>query len=308
MSPEKLSLALEPESAAVHCQRKAKVASKGSQYMVRANSYLVVDIGGSTADIALHHIVGDHVEEIVPPAFNFWGGTSVNEEFSKFLQDFVDDPHFSRYIKNGSPEVQLRHKADLNVLLYTTFETQKRLFGSGRLQDSYIVEFPYSFLKVYQDILVRTGMALNSMGGIIGEVEDDGAVMRIYEKKMADFFQPAVDGITNLIESYLQGNEIELQRPETSFYLPSKIAHTVDTIYWVGGFGGCEYLRYQLESVINRGHKYCFAVPPQPELAVILGATVVQCDPSIVLRRKAGASSGVLYNQAQGENLLLLGK
>ena len=44
-SPEKLSLASEPESAAIHCLNKAKVAGKGPQDVVSAKKYLVVDIG-----------------------------------------------------------------------------------------------------------------------------------------------------------------------------------------------------------------------------------------------------------------------
>ena len=256
------------------------MAIKGSQYVVRAKKHLVVDIGGGTADIASHRIVGGCIEEIAPPAGNFWGGTTVNEEFSKFLQDFVDDPDFSRYIENSSPEIQTRHKVDLNKVLYTTFETQKRRFGSGEVCKSYIVKFPRSFVKLYEDSLVSKGISLNSKGDMSVKVEDDGEVMRITESKMKEFFQPALDGIMNLIESYLWEN---------------KIASTIDTIYWVGGFGGCEYLRNQLETVIQttfRGCTYQFPVPPEPELAVTLGVTVSHHDTSITLKMKADATYG----------------
>ena len=256
------------------------MAIKGSQYLVRAKRYLIVDIGGGTADIASHRIVGGCIEEIAPPTGNFWGGTTVNEEFSKFLQDFVDDPEFSRYIENSSPEIQMRHKIDLNKLLYTTFETQKRRFGSGEVCKNYIVKFPRSFVKLYEDPLVSKGISLNSKGDMSVKVEDDGEVMRITDSKMKEFFQPALDGIMNLIESYLREN---------------KIASTIDTIYWVGGFGGCEYLRNQLETVIQttfQGCTYQFPVPPEPELAVTLGVTVSHNDPSITLKRKVDATYG----------------
>ena len=274
-SPEKLSLASEPESAAIHCRHKAKVAGKGPQDVVSAKKYLVVDIGGGTVDIASHAIVGGSIEEIATPAGNFWGGTTVNEEFSKFLQKFVGDPNFSRYLENRSPEDQARHKADLNGLLYTTFESQKKRFGSGEAQDSYTVGFPHSFSKVYKDSLVKKGRALNKKGDKSVEVEDDGTTLRICDSKMKEFFQPAVDGIMNLIESHLRDN---------------KIARTIDTIYWVGGFGGCKYLRNQLESLIGeefQGCTYHFPIPPEPELAVIRGATTFRCDPSIIAKRKA---------------------
>ena len=259
-------LALEPESAAVHCQHKAKVAGRRKEE-VRPDRYLVVDIGGGTADIAN---VSSHIEEDALLSGNFWGGTTVNEEFSKFLQDFVDDPEFSCYIQSGSPEKEARHKADLNELLYATFETQKRRFGSGDGRDSYLIEFPRSFVKLYEDSLVKKGKTLKKAGDKSVRVEDDGEVMRIRKSKMAEFFQPAIDGIIFLIESHLQ---------------KSKSARTIDTIYLVGGFGGCKYLRNQLQEVIKktfRGFTFRFPIPPQPELAVIRGATTVRCDPNIV--------------------------
>ena len=197
-------LALEPESAAIHCRCKATEAGKGEEYVVKAESYIVIDIGGGTVDIASHKIVEGHIEEIDIPAGNFWGGTTVNEEFSKFLQKCVGDPDYSRYIKSSSPVIEARHKAQLSDLLYTRFETQKKRFGSGEPEKSYIVEFPHSFLKAYGDFLVRTGEALKLKGDESVEMEDDGAVMRINDSKMVEFFQPVIDGITDLIEKHLK--------------------------------------------------------------------------------------------------------
>ena len=114
---EKLWVVSEPESAAIHCRLKAKVAGKGEQYLVNAEKYLVVDIGGGTVDIASHGIVEGCIEELARPAGNFWGGTTVNEEFSKFLQEFVGDPEFSRYFGSGTLVNDTRHKVDLNKLL-----------------------------------------------------------------------------------------------------------------------------------------------------------------------------------------------
>ena len=273
----KLSLVSEPEAAAIYCRRKARVAGKGTQYVVRAENYLVIDIGGGTVDIASHAMVDGRIKEIAPPVFSACGGTTVNDAFSKFLEDFVDDEGFERYTEESSPEIQARHKADLNKLLYTTFETQKKRFGSGEACDSYIVRFPSSFLKVYKESILEKALNLNE--DMFVEVEDDGEVMRIYEKKMAEFFQPAIHGVTNLIQSYLHKN---------------KIARTIDTVYWVGGFGGWEYLRNQLEKVIEKefqGCSYQFALPPEPEFAVIRGAIAFRCDSGIFAKMQPDSQS-----------------
>ena len=256
--------------------------------MVTAKSYIVIDIGGGTVDIASHRIVKDHIEEIVIPVGNFCGGTTVNEKFSKFLEEFVDDPNFSRYMENSSPEIQARHKADLITLLYTRFETQKRRFGSYEPGKNYTVEFPHSFLKLYEGSLVEKGRKLKSKGDRSVQVEDDGAVMRINQSKMAEFFKDTIEQITRLIEDHLQTNDL---------------VSTIDTIYWVGGFGGCKYLRSQLEMVIEKKfRKYQFPVPPQPEFAVIRGATAFRCDPNIVRKRKTDdATYGELNIPAQNK-------
>ena len=232
--------------------------------MVRAKNYLVVDIGGGTVDIASHAIEKGRIIEIAPPAGNFCGGTTVNEEFSEFLQDFVDDPKFPRYLQSGTLQGRKQHEAELNRLLYgrNGFEAEKMRFGSCDGGDSYRIEFPLSFVKQYKDSLVAKGEKLELKGDMSVQVEDDGAVMLINDSKMAEFFQPAIESITGLIESHLTKN---------------KIARTIDTIYWVGGFGGCEYLHKRLEAIMEEtflGCKYYFPIPPAPDLAVVLGATV----------------------------------
>ena len=256
---------MEPESAAVHCQYKAKEAGKESEH------FIVIDIGGGTVDIASHAIKEDRIGEVAATlAGNFCGGTTVNERFSEFLQDCVDDLKFSHYIQSGAPEVKTQHKADLSAFLYGKygFETEKMRFGSGDGPSSFYFQFPQSFWKLYKDALLKSG---ELKGDTTIKVKDDG-VMQIPASKMAEFFQPAIDGITDLIEAHLKQN---------------KVTRTFEMIYWVGGFGGCKYLHTQLEEKIEeyfRGCKYRFRVPPEPDLAVIRGAAAFCCNPSIVMK------------------------
>ena len=227
-------------------------------------------------DIASYQIGNGHIEEIAPPAGNLWGGMTVNEQFSTVLQGFVKDTKFSCYIENGSPEDQAQHKADLNELIYTRFEKEKRRFGLDEACESYFLEFPHSFFKLYEGTLV-----LKSKGDMSVQVEKDGAVMQISNSKMAEIFQPTIDSITNLITKYIDVHK-------------NNLAH-LDTIYWVGEFGGCKYLHCQLKTVIKRTFpdlKCHFSVPPEPHLAVIRGATAFRCHPSIVRKKKADATYG----------------
>ena len=231
---------------------------------MRSGIFLIVDIGEGTVDITAHAIIGDRFMELAPPASRACGGTTVNEAFSKFLEDFVDDDGFKRYIEDSSPNQQARRKAELKNL-YDMFEYMKSKFHPH--SDYYVIEFPRSFWNVYEDSLLRKEKTLESWDESV-QLDDDGS-MRIQGTKMAEFFEPSIHGVTNLIESYLNEN---------------KIADIINTIYWVGGFNGWEYLRNQVEKAIKakfRGCSFRFVIPPEPEFAVIRGAIFFCCDPSI---------------------------
>ena len=160
-APEKLSLALEPEAAAIYCQslRGEQVAPYCQSIQpFTSTSYLVVDIGGGTVDISAHRLSSssdEQVEVILPPAGNDCGGSMVNKKFAEFLEELVDDKGFTRYVNIGDRTQKTTHKARLNELVNDTFETQKRLFGEKGGQGSKLsIHLPDTFKGVYQSKLI----------------------------------------------------------------------------------------------------------------------------------------------------------
>ena len=277
--PDKLSLALEPECAAIHCQKSIVRKSK---------CYIVVDIGGGTVDTACHKFVDGHIEEVYHPTGNDWGGTKVNEQFQMFLEDLVEDRNLSIYVGNGAQN-QLSHKADLKDLLYSRFEEVKVDFGEivsggdpGDEPDEYVVQFPPTFWTVYERKLVMNAQKLSKDGMVTMDSNDKYLKrIRISYAQMEIFFQPAVTSIFQLLKSLLSEDA----------------CREVDTLYLVGGFGGCPFLKRKLERAISMafGKSRCkIFTPPEPELAVVCGATAFRCNPSIVRQRKVDATYGVL--------------
>ena len=52
------------------------------------DKYILLDLGGGTADIACHKILGnDNVGEIHHPTGGAWGSTYIDHEFEKALHD-----------------------------------------------------------------------------------------------------------------------------------------------------------------------------------------------------------------------------
>ena len=277
-NPDKLSLALEPESAAIFCQnmsqRQAALFCRADTPSI-TTSYLIVDIGGGTVDISAHRLMEDpepHIRVIHPPTGNDCGGTRVNREFERFLQDLVRDTGFDRFVGTPNVTTNAKNQVYLNELLYESFERQKKVFGdkgemssSGKLS----IELPSSFIKTYLADL-RQGVAES------GEslVKLMGQDLRLSHELMSTFFEPAIEGIVNCIRQTL--NEVS----------------KVDKIYLVGGFGGSKYLVKTIqEKFKSKGLKYI--VPVEPAYAVARGAALFKQNPSVIESRKADATYGL---------------
>ena len=275
--PEKLSLALEPESAAIFCQQEAKKAKKaaGEKFLPMSNHYLVLDIGGGTVDIATHSVSGNGIEELAPSNGNDWGGTRVNMEFEKFLTDLVNDREFSSYLDPSDAVCFSRRKAEMTQLVYSDFETQKILFGSDTNKVSYKIRFPHTFFEHYGDQIRRQESNQDF------QIEDNGAAIRLFPTQMVKLFQPVVNGINRLIQTHMKDNNL---------------TDLIDTVYVIGGFGSSSYLRKQIEtSVKDIVPTIVTCTPPDSNLAVIYGAFSYRRDPGIVTKRVADASYGIEY-------------
>ncbi|XP_019862814.1 PREDICTED: heat shock 70 kDa protein 12B-like, partial [Amphimedon queenslandica] len=121
VNPQKLSLALEPEVAAIAAQHKSAVSGSPPQ------RYMVVDIGGGTVDITVHDKSNGRISVVLPPMGNTWGGTTINEAFSQLFQEILEDEGFKSFSKSDP----IRARAALNKLLYGEFEERKKVFGDA---------------------------------------------------------------------------------------------------------------------------------------------------------------------------------
>ena len=275
--PDKLSLALEPESAAIFCQNmlEKQVTSFPPSDTPRAASYIIVDIGGGTVDISAHHVVRDplpHIKVIHPPTGNDWGGTKVNQEFEKFLQNLVQDIGFYRFLCTSDEAKNAKHKVYLNELLYDYFERQKKAFADADEESSsemWMIELPTPFIREYiHDInegVKREGES------VVQLVDQD---LRISKELMRQFFKPVVNGIVACIREVL----VEVSQ--------------VRKIYLVGGFGGSRYIQsHTSKQFLSMDINY--VVPVEPAYAVVKGAVLFKKNPGLVESRKTDATYGL---------------
>ena len=279
--PDKLSLALEPQCAAIYCQSmssKQQVAPHCQAEMpYKSTCYLVVDIGGGTVDISAHRLSPTpdrHVQAVHPPTGNDCGGSKVNKNFENFLESLVDDKGFSKYLQSKNPVTNAKHSADLNELVNRIFEDQKVIFGrrggiGSRTDSRLTIRLPFSFFDMYKDD-INNGIK-RMIGSRLKLVDQD---LRIEYSLMADFFQPVVEGMLECMSQTLREMEAK-----------------INTIYLVGGFGGSQYIYKRITE--RFGDTYRYVTPLEPDFAVIRGAVLFRQNPDIVRARKADATYGV---------------
>jgi len=277
--PDKLSLALEPEAAAIYCQSMTQqdlAPYAKATHPYTSSAYMVVDIGGGTVDISAYQVSSapyHHIKVINTPAGNDCGGSSVNRNFRKFLETLVGDKDFSEYVATSDESINASNAAYLNELVNDTFEKQKLLFAKKEEQGSKVsVHLHISFMEVYEARLKRGIQVLKD-----SRIELSGVDLRIEYSKMEEFFKPVVSGILQCIAEVMKSLEDRIKM-----------------VYLVGGFGGCPYLYKAITE--HFGDRYTYVTPTGSEFAVVRGAVLFRHNPDIVCTRKADATYGVRAN------------
>ena len=277
-NPEKLTLALEPEVAAIYAQNYTKTVASVSP----PKRYMVIDIGGGTVDITVQDETADKVSVVLTPTGNTWGGTTVNKAFHELLEDIVGDREFAGFIRHKATNAAI-----LNKLLYNEFEEEKKKFGTtykatANASDELKVNLPNSFVEHYGD---KIESRVEQMEGI--EYEDDTLYITygVVETKL---FQPTIDGIVQCTIASLE-----------------ELKSRVDTIYLVGGFGGCQYIYKKLEESIRKYNRRIYRniiCPEQSHLAIATGAIMWRRNPEIIHSRKSDATYGIEIRQKFDEH------
>ncbi|XP_011404156.1 PREDICTED: heat shock 70 kDa protein 12A-like [Amphimedon queenslandica] len=272
----KLMLALEPECAALCCQqlKSSDVASYCKPTGdVTSFSYMVVDIGGGTVDVAIHTLHSNKVDSILPPTGNVWGGMKVNHEYSRMLQSIVCDPQFQRFCTTVSHH-ETSHKVLANMHISLTFEEKKKSFckfhNSSLSEKKINIRLPNEMIDFYGADSIKKQLKVQYND----KIHLDGNVLVIKHPITEELFAPSVDGISDCITSALKDSQ-----------------ETVDKIYLVGGYGGTSYIFQKIKEKVG----IPIIVPKEFTLAVVKGAILFRKSLSlnIIKSRISSASYGV---------------
>ena len=287
-----LNLALEPECAALSVcklQGPVDIADYADRCDDRANkNYLVFDIGGGTVDITvLKHIShADSYETVIPPKGCEYGGMKVNENFSKFLQKVVKDEGFSKFLSNR--QTKNGHKVRLLSMINGAFDKLKVEFGDEanypglveQADEKFSLILDRKFVEFYKQAIPKGLKGLNDPRVTFSM---ENYVLEFTYSKMAEFFEPVLQGITECVVLSLKSVDME----------------AIDLVYVAGGFGGCKYVFNHLKTVVSCYYGaasrkvYNFIVPKYHTIAVSRGGVHYCQQPDIITARIMDASYGI---------------
>ena len=201
-----------------------------------------------------------------------------------FLQEIVETSR-SGFVEEGghrSEERMAERMAIMNNLrMYKEFEDQKCNFGDSTSSCTELLSgkplavlLPQKFVNFYGNDKIKTSIAALKDERI--ELED-GTIF-IAPSKFAEFFEPAIKGILECTERVF-----------------AQLGEKVDTVFLVGGFGGCKYTYEKISAMLKNKfpeRKLRVFVPVNHKLAVARGAVKYRLKPDVICSRIMDASYG----------------
>ncbi|XP_053389262.1 heat shock 70 kDa protein 12A-like [Mercenaria mercenaria] len=265
-----LSIALEPEAASLFCQMipTDKIhGSDGAKFAVASpgTKYMVIDLGGGTADITVHERQPDGgLKELHKASGGAWGGTKVDEEFYKLLLKIIGGPVYQKFIdENKSDHLDLQRE----------LETKKRTItpnSSGKIT----IKVPVAIVQTYKDEMKEDIKEAIDGSTYSGKISWVGDKMRIEAQIFKNLFKPCTDKIVDHIKDLLKQPDVQ----GTNIFL------------MVGGFSESVMLQDAIMKALPKGK---VIIPAEAGLTVLKGAVIFGHRPVAITSRVSKYTYGI---------------
>lgn len=269
IAKEKLAIALEPEAASIFCQKlKADRIETGSDFSETVKSgmkYMVIDLGGGTADITVHQRQSDgSLHEVMPPSGGPWGGKSIDEAFYNFLVNIC-----SKQVMEGLKQGELEDYVDL----FEEFETKKRSIKTDQ-KNKVVITLPVALIELVKNKHKKFDTAVENSRYKDG-VNFNKQKLHISPEVFRGLFKSTIDELIKHIRKLLNNDKLS----------------GLNTILMVGGFSECELIQDAVRAEIGAPRR--LIIPEEAGLAVLKGAVLFGHQPRVVSRRIARYTYGI---------------
>lgn len=267
---KQLTLALEPEAAAIYCKENAVKAetesgkSKDLSAFSPGEQFLLLDLGGGTVDITCHSVNRDRtLKEIESSSGGPWGGTVVDDAFFSFLKELVGRDVWKDLKENNRTEI---------LEVENSFDMKKR---DVKKDKHYMIKVGSAFIESYNKLnecdLAKQTLSESKCSSLV-EVKRDK--LKINGTQMLEFFQGPLNDI--------------VQHLERLFMKPSM--RRVTTILMVGGFSESDIMLKKIESSFPGKN---VIRPIDASLAVLKGAVIFGHSPQAISERTSPRTYGI---------------
>ncbi|XP_076117122.1 heat shock 70 kDa protein 12A-like [Mytilus galloprovincialis] len=268
-----LSIALEPEAASIYCQhlktdrQDAKEKNAFAQTIKAGMKYMVVDLGGGTADITVHQRYGDgSLKEVVPASGGPWGGKSIDEAFHSFLKRIC-----------GPKVMEELRKTELEdfIDLFREFETKKRSIRVDQT-NKVVVTLPVALIDLVKSHRgkMETALEQSPYGQAVSYSKQK---LHISPDTFRDLFKSTTEALIKHLERMFRDDKLS----------------DLENLIMVGGFSECELIQHRMKEKFGKHKK--IIIPEEAGLAVLKGAVLYGHQPKAisarVLRRTYGIQS-----------------
>ncbi|KAL3863755.1 hypothetical protein ACJMK2_005492 [Sinanodonta woodiana] len=262
---DSLTIALEPEVASMYCKAKARTqvnsaTNQDSEPFQPGTKYLVLDLGGGTADITCHEIQEDgNLAELHQATGGDYGGNNVDDEFRQFLTKTFGTNVMSQF-KDQYLEEYLE--------LFNAFDRKKRLFNCNT--ETVTLSCPV-LLEIYKRTSAADMKVDNTNCELLSNVQFEHGKIRIGNSLFSSFFDQTLSNIIHLVSDLLH------KVPDLSY------------IVMVGGFSESRYVYNRMQEMFTTK----VLRPDEPSGAVMKGAVLFGDCHTIITRRISKYSYGI---------------
>ncbi|KAK3577016.1 hypothetical protein CHS0354_003079 [Potamilus streckersoni] len=270
ISNDQLSIALEPEAAAVWCQQLELLkmfepdSPSSERLFTPGMRYMVVDLGGGTIDIAVHEIRQDgSMGKLYKASGGPWGGTCVDEMFLNFIGKIVGQDVLKTFVR--------KHTSDYFDLL-REFETKKRTIKRG-MDTKISITLPIAIKDIFDEKGEDVKKAIAHSGNE-DKVKWDRDKFRFDASLGVGFFDEPIQSILNHMRMVLSDPSL----------------NNLSTIILVGGFAECTLVQETLKKHFTQTK---IIIPEESELVILKGATIFGHFPKSITARIARFTYGL---------------
>ncbi|KAJ8297818.1 hypothetical protein KUTeg_024349 [Tegillarca granosa] len=264
---DQLLIALEPEAASVFCRHLPD--ARGSDVFKSGSRYMVVDLGGGTADITVHEVDDrGKLRELNNATGGAWGGTKVDAAFFQLLTDIVGEEVMGMFWKD--------HKSDA-IDLNREFEVKKRTIKKN-MGEFVQIKIPIVLKEKYEKVIKKTFAEAIDESMYKGRITIIADKLKFDSRLIQGLFRDPLDHLVEHIRDLLCKPSV---KGSSAFLL-------------VGGFSESPIVQ---DTIKEKFPKMKVIVPAEPSLAVLKGAVMYGHRPTTITTRVARQTYGVAISK-----------